>query len=229
MIARDIMGRDLIYVSPQTSVKEIFQIMISLDTPFLPVLDNNNKVIGYILEKNLLSRMKLHKAQTGEEKIEIHLDHNEFIKEQKKLYGGTAKDIMETDIISIDENTNVVDVVELMLSKNIYRLPVVRKDRVVGCVTSHDVLEALYHLEEGKKLESVPVSNEELRYKVYSAIKRNLDVHVSKLDVNVKEGHVNLLGSVSRLEDYKAVEDIVRSMPGVKSVSNSLIIEQMLR
>lgn len=227
MLVKEIMNRDIIYVSPETSVKEIFKIMIILDTPFLPVLDSNKNIAGYVLEKTLLSRMKLYKTKKGEN-LEVHLDHNEFIKEQRKLYGGTAKDVMETDIITIDENMNVVDVVELMLVKNMFRFTVARKNKIVGCITSHDILEALYYLEEGRKMEDMSPTDEDLKYKIHNAVKRNLDVHISRLVIHVKDGNVSLNGSAGTVDDYKAVEDIVNSIPGVKSVSNSLIIEKML-
>lgn len=228
MLVKEIMNRDIIYISPETNVKEIFKIMINLDVIFVPVLDSNKIIVGYVTVKTLLSRMSLYKQKKSKEDVHVHFDHHEFIKEQSKLYGTTAKDIMETDIISVDENMNVVEVVEFMLGKNIFRIPVSRKDKIVGCITWHDVLEALYRFEESRKLEEMPVTNEELKFKVFNAIKRNLDVHVSRLNISVKDGNVFIEGSVAGLEGHKAVEEIVNSIPGVKSVSNSLIIEQML-
>lgn len=228
MLVKEIMNREIIYVSPETSVKEIFRIMINLDVIFVPVLDSNKVIVGYVTVKTLLSRMRLYKPQKTKEDTQVHFDHHEFIKEQGKLYGTTAKDIMEIDIISIDENMNVVDVVEFMLNKNIFRLPVSRNDKIVGCVTWHDVLEALYRFEESRKLEEVPVTDEELKFNVFNAIKKNLDVHASKLNVRVKDGNVFLEGSVAGLEGHQAAEEIVKSIPGIKSVSNSMIIEQIL-
>lgn len=228
MLVKEIMNREIVYISPETSIKEIFKIMINLDVIFVPVLDSNKVIVGYVNVKTLLSRMKLYNPQKTKEDVQVHFDHHEFIREQRLLYGNTAKDIMETDIISVDENMNIVDVVEFMLTKNIFRIPVSRKDKIVGCITWHDVLAALYKFEESRKLEEIPVTDEELKFKVFNAIKRNLDVHASKLNVRVKDGNVFIEGSVAGLEGHKAAEEIVNSIPGVKSVSNSMIIEQIL-
>ena len=53
-----------------------------------------------------------------------------------------AKDMMTKNPITINPNTLVLDAQKIMKQKNIRRLPVVEKGKLVGIVTKHDLLEA---------------------------------------------------------------------------------------
>jgi len=53
-----------------------------------------------------------------------------------------VKDIMSTNVVKIDEKTLVGDARNIMEAHRIRRLPVMRKDKLVGLVTKHMLLEA---------------------------------------------------------------------------------------
>jgi acetoin utilization protein AcuB len=49
---------------------------------------------------------------------------------------------MQTDLITVDVNTPILDAQEIMRQKRIKRLPVMKKKKLVGFVTKHMLLEA---------------------------------------------------------------------------------------
>lgn len=53
-----------------------------------------------------------------------------------------AKDMMTKNPVTVDPDTLVLDAQRIMKQKNIRRLPVVEKGKLVGIVTKHDLLEA---------------------------------------------------------------------------------------
>ena len=53
-----------------------------------------------------------------------------------------VKDIMSTNVVTVDEETLVGDAGNIMEAHRIRRLPVMRKDKLVGLVTKHMLLEA---------------------------------------------------------------------------------------
>ena len=53
-----------------------------------------------------------------------------------------VRDFMKKDVITIETNTSIVDALNIMRKKNIKRLPVMKKDKLVGLVTKHMLLEA---------------------------------------------------------------------------------------
>ena len=53
-----------------------------------------------------------------------------------------VKDFMTTDVISVETDTSIMEALNIMKKKNIKRLPVMKKDKLVGLVTKHMLLEA---------------------------------------------------------------------------------------
>jgi len=52
------------------------------------------------------------------------------------------RDIMSTNVVAVDEKTSIHDARKIMEAHKIRRLPVLKKDRLVGLVTKHMLLEA---------------------------------------------------------------------------------------
>lgn len=218
----------MVSILPDVPVKEIFLKMLEYNTPCLAVIDKNGQFLGFIFDEDLLSRIKLHKTSQPHEVRHIHLDPKEFIKEQKKLYGNKASDIMSKNAPTLDENNNIINAIELMLKEKINYLPVMRKDKMVGFLTRQDILKVIYFLEESRKFEEAPPSDEEITYQVFSALKSNLGLNISYIRVRTYNGEVHLHGAVASADDYQSAEQIALGIPGVKQVTNLLLIEKIL-
>lgn len=53
----------------------------------------------------------------------------------------TAKDIMQTQVITIEPEKNIIEAAKLMLEKNINGLPVINKEnKVIGIITQSDLI-----------------------------------------------------------------------------------------
>jgi len=52
------------------------------------------------------------------------------------------RDIMSTNVVAVDEKTSIHDARKIMDAHKIRRLPVLKKDKLVGLVTKHILLEA---------------------------------------------------------------------------------------
>jgi acetoin utilization protein AcuB len=68
-----------------------------------------------------------------------------------------VKEMMTKNPVTVEPDTLVLDARKIMKEKNIRRLPVVEKGKLVGIVTKHDLLEA-------KPSPATPVSLHELNY-----------------------------------------------------------------
>jgi acetoin utilization protein AcuB len=53
-----------------------------------------------------------------------------------------VRDFMMTDVISIETETSIMEAQNIMWNKNIKRLPVMKKGKLIGLVTKHMLLEA---------------------------------------------------------------------------------------
>ncbi len=52
------------------------------------------------------------------------------------------RDVMSTNVVAVDEKTSIHDAKKIMDAHKIRRLPVMKKDKLVGLVTEHMLLEA---------------------------------------------------------------------------------------
>ena len=53
-----------------------------------------------------------------------------------------VRDIMSTNVVAVDEKTSIHDARKIMEAHKIRRLPVMKKDKLVGLITKHMLLEA---------------------------------------------------------------------------------------
>jgi CBS domain-containing protein len=114
MVAKDIMTRDVITVSPETRVRNLAMTLIKNQISGAPVAAKNGKIIGVVSEADIVSKK-----------------------------GKDVKSIMSKNVISVSEHTSVEEIARLMTTHRIKRLPVMRGDQVVGVVSRADIVSAI--------------------------------------------------------------------------------------
>jgi predicted transcriptional regulator len=119
--ASDVMVRPVVSAKKNASARDVaLQLLTGLYSG-MPVTDEEGNVIGVITELDLL-----HAVMEGKELVRI-----------------TAGDIMAKDPFTADVNTSLGDIVKLMKEKNIIRLPITDKGKLVGVVARCDILKSL--------------------------------------------------------------------------------------
>ncbi|MGH7826053.1 MAG: CBS domain-containing protein [Candidatus Binatia bacterium] len=114
MIAKDIMTREVITVSPKTTVKKLAMILIKNQISGVPVAGRNGKIIGIVSEADIVAKK-----------------------------GKDVRAIMSTKVISVGEETFVEEIARIMTTHKIKRVPVMRGDEVVGVVSRADIVNAI--------------------------------------------------------------------------------------
>lgn len=140
--ANDIMTKEVITVDPETSVEEAAELMSQYNVSGLPVLENG-KLIGIVTEKDLIVKdKKLHFP----EYINliggiIYLEsYKKFKEEFKKYIAVKVKDLMTKHVETINPDTSVSEIADLMSREEVNRLPVLDGDELVGIVTRGDLI-----------------------------------------------------------------------------------------
>ncbi len=118
LYAGDIMRKDFSFISSDLNVLEASKIMVAGNGGFLIVSDSSEPR-GILTEWDIVSKV------TAKE-----LDPTKVL----------AKDIMTTNFVSVPINTPTIDLVETMKKNKIRRLPVMDKGKMVGVITSRDIL-----------------------------------------------------------------------------------------
>ncbi|CAN2041001.1 Histidine kinase [Candidatus Magnetomoraceae bacterium gMMP-15] len=139
----DIMRRDLNKVLPETSVEEVIRRIDSNDIQRVAVVDKDKKFIGLISDRDLLSAFSEHKAGIWEYfagKLSFKEKRRHHKRLSKKLMERTAAEVMETDLITVTEETSIDEAIKLMTEKGFKRLPVVDPNGMFKGLISRDSL-----------------------------------------------------------------------------------------
>lgn len=126
MKVRDVMTDRVDSVTPNASVVEIAKLMRTKDVGSIPVCDDK-KVIGMITDRDIVLKV----VADG---IDI----------QSKM----AKDIMNSQVITVSPNQDVHEAANLMSEYQIRRLPVVEQGNIVGIVALGDLAIERIHVNE---------------------------------------------------------------------------------
>jgi CBS domain-containing protein len=119
LLVRDVMAKDVRVVRPDTSVKEVVAVMNKFDIGSIVVVQGERPV-GIITERDILKRI-----------VEPCLDPETV----------TARQIMTSPVVTIDENASINEAAKLMAKKGIKRLLVTRnKDELMGIITFTDIV-----------------------------------------------------------------------------------------
>jgi CBS domain-containing protein len=114
MIAKDIMTREIITVSPNMSVKTLAMTLIKNQISGAPVAGKDGKIVGIVSEADIVAKK-----------------------------GKDVKAIMSKKVISVGEDTTVEELAQLMTTHVIKRLPVMNGGKIVGIVSRADIVSAI--------------------------------------------------------------------------------------
>ncbi|MFQ5682735.1 MAG: CBS domain-containing protein [Candidatus Binatia bacterium] len=114
MIAKDIMTREIVTVSPTATIKSLAKILIQNQISGAPVADKSGKILGIVSESDIVAKK-----------------------------GKQVNAIMSKKVIGVTEETLVEEIAGLMTTHRIKRLPVMRGERLVGIVSRADIVGAI--------------------------------------------------------------------------------------
>ncbi|MDL2401854.1 CBS domain-containing protein [Rhizobium mayense] len=210
MLVRDVMKQRIIKVSPDNSVKQAAELMLANHISGLPVIDDEGRLVGLITEGDLLRRSELgHRTKADES-----LPPEERAKTYIKSNAWKVADVMSRNPVSVEEDTPLARVANLMQEHGIKRLPVMRAGAVVGIVSRADLLQAIIF---AKPDETAP-GDEAIRRSIMTRLSENTGLEGQDLTVTVANGVVHLWGHVSTEECRKAARVAAESVRGVAGV-----------
>lgn len=143
---RDIMTADVITVGPDTSVRELADLLAQHKISGVPVVDGERRVVGMVSEADvILQDADLHFPYYIQflDSV-IYLESvAKFGERFRKAFGAKVADVMSRDVISISPDASVREAATLMADNKVNRLPVTDKLVLVGIVTRGDIVRAI--------------------------------------------------------------------------------------
>jgi CBS domain-containing protein len=118
LLVRDVMSGNVKTVRPNSTILEVVRKMNKFDVGSVVVVEGDRPV-GIITERDILRRV-----------LEVTLAP-EALK---------AKEIMSSPLVTISDNATVEEAARVMAERNIKKLPVVQDGRLIGIVTTTDIV-----------------------------------------------------------------------------------------
>jgi CBS domain-containing protein len=220
MKVRDIMSPRVISVTPEASVMAAVRLMLQNHISGLPVIDATGALVGVVTEGDFLRR-----SETGTERkrprwLEFLVGPGRLADEYVHTHSRSVKDVMTAEPVTISEDGGLDEAVELMESRRIKRLPVVRGGQVVGIVSRANLLHALVSL----AIAAPPPAMDDvaIRNALLAQFEKLTWAPAALVHPVVKDGVVELWGTITEEAQREALKVCARNIPGVKSVVSRL-------
>ncbi|MFP3991835.1 CBS domain-containing protein [Streptomyces sp. E11-3] len=203
----ELMTRDVVRARRDMPFKEIVKLLAENDVTAVPVIDELDRPVGVVSEADLLR-----KSSTQDDSFAPMPVPSAEAWERAKAEGTRAEELMSAPAVCARPEWTVVEAARLMELHGVKRLPVVDEaDRLQGIVSRRDLLRIFLRGDDAIHDE---ISRDVLR--------GTLGAVASGVTVEVREGRVNLGGSVEVETLIPVIERLCRSVDGVVSVSEHI-------
>lgn len=219
MRAHHIMTKDLVAVTPHTTIEEAAKIMLRMHISGLPVIDDAGNLVGVVSESDFLRRSEIGTGRRHAAWLKFFMGPGRAAAEFVHERGRKVEDVMTKQVVSVQEDTDLAELVDLMEKNDIKRVPVMRDKTPVGIVTRTNLLQAVASL-----LHEIPdptADDEHIRERITRAV-NGTDWRPIGFEVNVRKGVVHLHGLVTTDEARQAAIVAAESTAGVKEVHDHL-------
>jgi len=140
--AGQVMRTSVISVSPEDTLDQVLDIFIKHGISGVPVVDETNKLVGIITEKDLINF-------TSKEYAISRIDSSGWVSPYTELKGSvkikegfellnktTVRNVMTKRVCTVNEQTPIKDVAFKMNKKKFNQLPVInREGKLIGIIT----------------------------------------------------------------------------------------------
>lgn len=152
--AADLMNPRVLTVRQDLTVRELANVLVEHEISGAPVEDRSGKLVGVVSLTDIAAALAEDEedgergdfflseweddGMSREEIEELGLDEAEL----------TVVDIMTPEVFTVREDTPVSEIAEAMIQNHVHRILVTREDRVVGIISTSDLLGLLVEEKE---------------------------------------------------------------------------------
>lgn len=148
LTAVDVMNRDIVKVRDDMPVSELAQFLVDSEISGAPVEDRDGRLVGVVSLKDVAAARRSSEVAVPEgghaewylRGWEEHYNREDLEGLRIEEQDLTAGEIMTPSILAVDEEAEVWQVAEKMVRNHVHRLLVTRDHKIVGIVTSWDLL-----------------------------------------------------------------------------------------
>jgi CBS domain-containing protein len=205
---------------PETAtLAEAIDTLLRSRVSALLVFDADNALAGVLSEGDLLRRAELGTDRKRARWLEFLLSGGRQAETYAHTHGRKVGEIMTAKVVTIAEDSELSQAVDLMLRHNVKRLPVLRGDAVVGVISRSDLLKGL--------LASLPKAggvnpDAEIKASIQAELDKLGWAPKASLRVEVENGVVTFEGAITDERMRSGLKVIAENTPGVTDVRDHM-------
>ena len=119
--AKHIMSRKVLTVTEGTNIRHVMKLLSENRVTGLPVVSEDMALLGIVTEKDIL----------------------EVLLYGKDIISKTARDLMATDIVSFDEDEDLMTIFRTLVEDNFRRVPILSNGKLTGIISRRDIINFL--------------------------------------------------------------------------------------
>lgn len=219
MRAHQIMTPQVITVGAEATITEAIKLMLRHHISGLPVVDTAGRLIGIVSQGDFIRRAEIGTQRKPGRWLSFLIGADRLATDFARGHGRKVGDIMTPNPMTVAEGTPLHEVVRIMETQNIKRMPVMRGDQMVGILTRTDFLPAVANL--ARSAPDPSASDDHIRKEVMAAV-RPARWRPCPFNVSVTDGIVTLTGVVKTESARKAVIVATENVAGVRQVHDYL-------
>ncbi len=222
MKAVDVMTRDVVSIDADRPVRDVAQLLLDRHISAVPVVDPVGRLLGLVSEGDLLRRVEAgtERRRAGWRSLIATGPH--LAAEYTKAHGRRASDIMTREVVTATEDASLRDVADLLEQHRIKRVPVVRDHVVVGIVSRADILRALLAAKPEDVRYAPAVDDDVILLRLQAELRNQKWARSRGMQVAVRDGVVELSGSILSEAERTALRVAAERIPGVRKVEDKM-------
>ncbi|MFE1456168.1 CBS domain-containing protein [Streptomyces sp. NPDC058735] len=208
-----LMTADVVRAEHGTPFKEVARLLAEHGISGLPVVDDDEKVLGVISETDLMTRQAEASGPAAPPRRFHRPRWTRAARARRaRTDARTAGQLMSRPAVTVRSDATVAEAARVMARHRVERLPVVDdEERLVGIVTRRDLLQVF--LRPDAEIRS-SIRNE--------VLVRALWLTPESVGVDVHEGVVTLTGTLERRSEVTMTVEMCRQLDGVVAVVDHL-------
>ncbi|MFD9891789.1 CBS domain-containing protein [Amycolatopsis sp. NPDC059027] len=192
MRARDVMTSPVITVGTATTAKEAAEILSSRGFTALPVVDDDDRLIGIVTEADLIR-----------DRVPADPRHRRDAeyRARREDPGSTVGALMTSPATGMSPGTDVADLTRALVESGIRAMPVVDGARVIGIVTRGDIVRVLARDDHA----------------ILNDVRHHLEIYggADRWTVEVADGVVRVVDAYDDETDRHVATLLAQAVPGV--------------
>jgi len=215
MRARDLMTTGLLTLPPDTPVHVVARLLAERGVSGAPVVDAGGRLLGMVTEGDLIRRLAAKEDSPTSWMRGLFSPAADQAARFARTHGRRARDVMTTELATVTEDTPIEQVAQILESKGIRRVPVVRDGALVGIVARADLIRALFD-PAGPPAADAPDAR--IRRELARAMQAQPWVDTWFLLAEVQDGVVTFHGFCRSETVKQGLRVLAEGIPGVKEV-----------